>query len=225
MALSDTKLRSLTAKNRTWQVADGNGLFIEILPSGRKVWRLRYRFQQRQEKATLGEYPAFSLAEARLWREKCRSLIAHGVSPAQKKQEEKAKQKEPTTGEAFSKPWLTDIIEKTTRQPRNVVRVINKDIIPVIGHMHLPPPKRPPTLPVALEGWASITQVWPVRCLEGRGNVGYWETIVYVYKTSMPWEYEKGNTDALRLFFPVPQANKLQGKTGSTLTVNIMKLL
>jgi integrase len=137
MALSDTKLRSLAAKNRTWQVADGNGLFIEILPSGRKVWRLRYRFQGKQEKATLGEYPAFSLAEARLWREKCRSMIAHGVSPAQKKQEEKAKQKEPTTVEAFAKRWLTDIIEKTTRQPRNVVRVINKDIIPVIGHIQL----------------------------------------------------------------------------------------
>ncbi|WP_284603694.1 tyrosine-type recombinase/integrase [Dickeya dadantii] len=137
MALSDTKLRSLAAKNRTWQVADGNGLFIEILPSGRKVWRLRYRFQGKQEKATLGEYPAFSLAEARLWREKCRSMIAHGVSPAQKKQEEKAKQKEPTTVEAFAKRWLTDIIEKTTRQPRNVVRVINKDIIPVIGRIQL----------------------------------------------------------------------------------------
>ncbi|UJR63673.1 tyrosine-type recombinase/integrase [Dickeya zeae] len=137
MALSDTKLRSLAAKNRTWQVADGNGLFIEILPSGRKVWRLRYRFQGKQEKATLGEYPAFSLAEARLWREKCRSMIAHGVSPAQKMQEEKAKQKEPTTVEAFAKRWLTDIIEKTTRQPRNVVRVINKDIIPVIGRIQL----------------------------------------------------------------------------------------
>ncbi|MFJ5429431.1 hypothetical protein ACIPUP_09705 [Pectobacterium actinidiae] len=38
--------------------------------------------------------------------------------------------------------------------------------------MLLPPPERPPTLPVALAGWASTTQVWPVRCLEGRGNVG-----------------------------------------------------
>lgn len=38
--------------------------------------------------------------------------------------------------------------------------------------MLLPPPERPPALPVALAGWASTTQVWPVRCLEGRGNVG-----------------------------------------------------
>ncbi|MFB1117187.1 tyrosine-type recombinase/integrase [Dickeya dadantii] len=137
MALSDTKIRSLSAKSRAYQVADNGGLVIEVLPTGRKVWRLRYRFNGKSQKATLGEYPAFSLAEARLWREKCRSLIAHGVSPAQKKQEEKTKQKEPTTVEAFSKRWLTDIIEKTTRQPRNVVRVINKDIIPVIGRIQL----------------------------------------------------------------------------------------
>ncbi len=137
MALSDTKIRSLSAKSRAYQVADNGGLVIEVLPTGRKVWRLRYRFNGKSQKATLGEYPAFSLAEARLWREKCRSMIAHGVSPAQKKQEEKAKQKEPTTVEAFAKRWLTDIIEKTTRQPRNVVRVINKDIIPVIGHIQL----------------------------------------------------------------------------------------
>lgn len=64
-------------------------------------------------------------------------MIAHGVSPAQKKQEEKAKQKEPTTVDAFAKRWLTDIIGKTTRQPRNVVRVINKDILPVIGRIQL----------------------------------------------------------------------------------------
>lgn len=95
MALTDTKLKSLTAQSSTWQVADGNGLFIEILPTGRKVWRLRYRFLGKQEKATLGEYPAFTLAEARRWREECRAMIAHGVSPAQKKRQDKPSKKNP----------------------------------------------------------------------------------------------------------------------------------
>lgn len=95
MALSDTKIRSLSAKARAYQVADSGGLVIEVLPTGRKVWRLRYRFNGKPQKATLGEYPAFTLAEARLWREECRAMIAHGVSPAQKKQQDKTKQKEP----------------------------------------------------------------------------------------------------------------------------------
>lgn len=114
MALSDTKLRTLAPRNRPWQLADHDGLVIEVLPTGRKIWRFRYRFDNKSQKITLGEYPAFSLAEARLWREKCRSMVAHGINPAQKKQEEKLKQKDPTTVKTFAKRWLTDIVEKVT---------------------------------------------------------------------------------------------------------------
>lgn len=110
---------------------------IEVLPTGRKIWRFRYRFDNKSQKITLGEYPAFSLAEARLWREKCRSMVAHGINPAQKKQEEKLKQKDPTTVKTFAKRWLTDIVEKSNRDPRNITRVIEKDIIPIIGKLEL----------------------------------------------------------------------------------------
>ncbi|MGL4858711.1 MAG: tyrosine-type recombinase/integrase [Enterobacteriaceae bacterium] len=139
MALSDTKLRNLSAKEKPYQIADGGGLFIEVLTSGRKVWRLRYRLNNKQEKATLGEYPAFTLLEARQWREECRSMIAHDISPAQKKQadKDKAKQKESTTVEAFAKRWMTDIVEKSNKHPRNIARIINKDIIPTIGSLQL----------------------------------------------------------------------------------------
>ena len=137
MALSDTKLRTLAPRNRPWQLADHDGLVIEVLPTGRKIWRFRYRFDNKSQKITLGEYPAFSLAEARLWREKCRSMVAHGINPAQKKQEEKLKQKDPTTVKTFAKRWLTDIVEKSNRDPRNITRVIEKDIIPIIGKLEL----------------------------------------------------------------------------------------
>lgn len=48
-----------------------------------KVWRLRYRLGGRgakQEKVTLGDYPAYSLAEARSWRDDCKRLIERGLS-------------------------------------------------------------------------------------------------------------------------------------------------
>ncbi|ELO4115057.1 tyrosine-type recombinase/integrase [Salmonella enterica] len=137
MALSDTKIHTLTPRNRPWQLADHDGLVIEVLPTGRKIWRFRYRFDNKSQKITLGEYPAFSLAEARLWREKCRSMVAHGINPAQKKQEEKLKQKDPTTVKTFAKRWLTDIVEKSNRDPRNITRIIEKDIIPIIGKLEL----------------------------------------------------------------------------------------
>jgi hypothetical protein len=51
------------------------------MPGGAKPWRLRYRLAGKPEKATLGEYPTCSLAEARAWRDACKVLVGRGVSP------------------------------------------------------------------------------------------------------------------------------------------------
>ncbi len=53
------------------------------------------------------------------------------------RQEEKFKQNDPTTVKAFAKHWLIDIVEKSNRDPRNVPRVIEKDVIPTIGKLEL----------------------------------------------------------------------------------------
>ncbi|WP_258961277.1 N-terminal phage integrase SAM-like domain-containing protein, partial [Klebsiella pneumoniae] len=36
-----------------------------------------------------------------------------------------------------AKRWLTDIVEKSNRDPRNITRVIEKDIIPILGKLEL----------------------------------------------------------------------------------------
>ena len=84
MALSDTKLRTLKAGDRAFSESDGGGLFVEVMPGGAKVWRMRYRIGgqgTKQEKITLGDYPTYSLAEARTWRDDCKILAGRGLSP------------------------------------------------------------------------------------------------------------------------------------------------
>ncbi len=84
MALSDTKLRNLKPANKAFQEADEGGLFVDVQPSGTKIFRLRYRMGgrgARQEKITLGDYPTYSLAEARTWRDDCKALTGRGLSP------------------------------------------------------------------------------------------------------------------------------------------------
>lgn len=137
MALSDTKLRSLKPKDKAYSVSDSGGLFIEVMPGGRRSWRMRYRLNGRQEKVTLGEYPAFSLTEARQWREECRAMAAKGESPMRARREAKIAEKEADTVEEFSKRWLTEIVEKATKTPRNVRRVLEKDVIPALGKKRL----------------------------------------------------------------------------------------
>ena len=82
MALTDIKLRHLKPREKTYIEADGGGLYVEVSPKGAKVWKLRYRFEGRQEKARLGAYPDYSLAQARTWRDDCKALVARGLSPA-----------------------------------------------------------------------------------------------------------------------------------------------
>lgn len=163
MALNDPALRNLEPGK---QAADGGGLFLEAMPGGAKVWRLRYRLAGKQEKVTLGKYPKpYSLADARTWRADCKALAGRGLSPMALKRGdlipedaptaakeladffirkwcvkavEKAKAKEAEakagdTVEAFARRWYAEIAEPANSNPRNVKRILEKDVIPAIG--------------------------------------------------------------------------------------------
>jgi len=138
MALTDTKLQRLQPEERPYQAADGGGLYIEVHPTGKKVWRMQYRLGGRgsqKEKVTLGEYPSFTLAQARKWREECRALLAHGKSPAGVKRANKAAEagKEADSVRAFAELWFADVVSKTNSQPRNIRRALDKDVIAAVG--------------------------------------------------------------------------------------------
>lgn len=137
MALTDTKLRTLKPQDKPYQVADGGGLFVEVMPGGKVVWRMRYRLAGRQEKVTIGEYPAISLAEARRFREEYKAMIARSESPMKAKAETKAAIRDPDLFEPFAWRWFAEVVEKTNEQPRNIKRVLEKDVIPAMGRKRL----------------------------------------------------------------------------------------
>lgn len=138
MALTDTKLQRLPPKAKTYQTADGGGLYIEVHPSGKKVWRMQYRLGgrgSRKEKITLGEYPSFALSEARRWREERREMLAHGQSPAAAKRADKAARAAEQIDKVrtFAEAWYTEVVSKANNEPRNIRRVLDKDVLPAIG--------------------------------------------------------------------------------------------
>lgn len=165
MALTDTKLRNLKPGEKAYQEADEGGLFVEVMPGGAKVWRLRYRLAGKQEKVTLGDYPTYSLGEARTWRDNCKALAGRGLSPMALKRGdpvpddtapavkemaqafvrnwcmkavERAKVKEAEakaadTVEAFARRWYAEIAEPANSSPRNIKRILDKDVIPALG--------------------------------------------------------------------------------------------
>lgn len=165
MALTDTKLRSLKPGEKAYQEADDGGLFVEVMPGGAKVWRMRYRQAIKQEKITLGNYPVYSLSEARTWRDDCKVLAGRGLSPmalkrgdpvpddaapavkemaqafvrnwcmkaVERAKAKAAETKAADTVEAFARRWYAEIAEPANSSPRNIKRILDKDVIPALG--------------------------------------------------------------------------------------------
>lgn len=63
--LTDAQCRSAKPRPKAYKLFDGAGLALVVLPSGAKSWRLFHRIDGKQQTATLGLYPAVSLADAR----------------------------------------------------------------------------------------------------------------------------------------------------------------
>lgn len=65
MSLTDSKIRSLVARDRRLQLADRDGLYIDVALTQRKTWRYKYSIDGRQKWHTIGDYPTITLEEAR----------------------------------------------------------------------------------------------------------------------------------------------------------------
>ncbi len=98
--LSDSKIKSLKPKEKPYKVSDGEGLIIEVKPTGRKIFRIRYRFEGREKTYTIGHYPTYSLREARETTRQVKKLLSEGIDPNEHKKEAKL-QKELETKKIF----------------------------------------------------------------------------------------------------------------------------
>ncbi|MDP0561321.1 MAG: Arm DNA-binding domain-containing protein [Candidatus Endonucleobacter sp. (ex Gigantidas childressi)] len=63
--LTDTKIRTAKSKGKTYRLADFEGLYLEVSPTGGKYWRLKYLFNKKEKRLAIGVYPRVSLKEAR----------------------------------------------------------------------------------------------------------------------------------------------------------------
>ncbi|MDL2279818.1 integrase arm-type DNA-binding domain-containing protein [Desulfovibrio sp. OttesenSCG-928-G11] len=90
MPLTDTAIRSAKPEKKTQKLFDGGGLYLEVAPSGGKWWRLKYRFEGREKRISLGVYPDISLKDARRRRDESKKLIARGIDPSEHRKASRA---------------------------------------------------------------------------------------------------------------------------------------
>jgi integrase len=89
MALSDAKVRNAKPQAKPYKIADGEGLFLLVVPSGSKYWRLKYHFAGKEKLLALGVYPDVSLGDARERRGQARKVLAAGGDPGEVRKEAK----------------------------------------------------------------------------------------------------------------------------------------
>lgn len=87
--LTDTQVRQARPKEKEYKLRDERGLLLLVRPTGAKWWRLRYKFQGKENMLSLGVYPDVSLSMARDRRDAARRLIANRIDPSTERKAEK----------------------------------------------------------------------------------------------------------------------------------------
>jgi Arm DNA-binding domain len=108
MALTDVRIRNAKPKAQAYKLSDGGGMYLLVMPSGARYWRLDYRFGGKRRTLALGVYPSVTLSNARSRREAARALLNREIDPgtAKKASKRAAKLASGNTFEAVAREWL-----------------------------------------------------------------------------------------------------------------------
>lgn len=136
--LSDTKVKTLKPKDKIYRILDAERLYIEVRPTGTKIWRFKFTISGKEGTLSFGEYPSVSLQEARKLKENAKAKLAKGLNPSIEKKKEKLEQ-QISANNTFKSIAEEYILEQMKHKSESYVdkfkKCMNKDIYKDIGYM------------------------------------------------------------------------------------------
>lgn len=153
MKLNDKAVAAAKPREKAYKLADGQGMYLEVLPSGAKSWRMKYRFAGKEKRLIFGLYPVVSLKTAREWALDARKLLAAGINPIEAKKEASAaaiaSAAAPAevleTVEAISREWFEKFGSQwVDSHASKIIRRLERDLFPHfkgIGIASVTPPQ------------------------------------------------------------------------------------
>ncbi len=136
MSLTELQIRTVKPGEKTLKLFDGGGLYLEVSPKGGKWWRLKFRFENKESRLSLGVYPDVGLKEARNRRNAARKLIANGINPSENRKAQKTARSAELANSfeivarewylKYSSTWVSDHGDR-------ILRRFERDIFPWIG--------------------------------------------------------------------------------------------
>ncbi|RUS65996.1 Prophage integrase IntS [Saezia sanguinis] len=149
MALTDTVVKQARPKNKPYLINDLNGLALYVAGNGNKQWHFRFSWQGKQQRISLGRYPALTLKQARNLRDEAHEQIAVGIDPRYSRKREAISHGDNTQGlitfREFAEVWKAfKFFKLGTHDPKNrqgtrvqIERYLRKDILPELGNLPL----------------------------------------------------------------------------------------
>lgn len=139
MPLMDTDIRKAKEAEKQYFLRDGEGLVIAITTEGKKRWRLKYRFNNKENTIALGEYPDMSLADARKEKEKYREMITNGQDPSLYKKHQKHinEVKRENTFEAVATSYMEHHDGLNENYAKRIKRALERDFFPFLTNRNV----------------------------------------------------------------------------------------
>ena len=134
--LTDKEIQKAKPSNKSYKLADGDGLHLEVSPAGGKLWRLRYRFAGKENMLALGKYPDVRGPAARKRAAEARQALHEGRDPSAEKKA--AKERDRIAGEAsfeaVARIWMAKVAPTLAENTRAKHKVfLEGDVFPWIG--------------------------------------------------------------------------------------------
>ena len=137
MPLTVTEIKNTKPRDKTYRLFDGGGMYLEVSPKGGKWWRLKYRFNGKEKRLSLGVYPEISLKDARERRTDAKRLLADDIDPSEYRKANKSRSLEQSKNsfEAIAREWYLKFLPTWVEShSARFLRGLEKDVFPWIGN-------------------------------------------------------------------------------------------
>jgi integrase len=137
--LTEAVISRLPAPDKTRDIRDAHstGLYLRVQPTGRKAWRMRYKYRDKPRVMVLGEWPAMKLTAARKAVLDHHETLSSGSDPAGDVQRAKSIRKTMPTVAEFADEYIERHAKPNKKTWAKDHRVLEKDVTPHIGKMLL----------------------------------------------------------------------------------------